>query len=273
MAKQCSYCGNPLPVSYRLRGKQLHPECKQEQAAIRARYENRLYRSANSLSLSEETQADLSRLGSEGKFTPETRRTMDQSLYDRLGESFFEDSHLSVEERQYLSEVQHFFGLSDAEADAQKLDHIRHLTDISEGNLPNLSTSVRLQKGETGHYEGPVTWKHLKTRRKRVAGSRSSSIRVAKGIRIPIGGTPGHTEEYEEFVTVDEGKTVITSKRLLFFGSKKNFAVKYDKIMELEYYSDGVKINRGTVNPTYFVMDDPSLFYVVLSTLWEGHEI
>lgn len=87
-----------------------------------------------------------------------------------------------------------------------------------------------------------------------------------------VGSTPGRSEEWQEFQTVDEGKAIVTSGRLLFVGAKKNLNVKHDKILDLELYSDAVQIHRGTVNPTYFFMEDPATFYAVLSTALGTHD-
>ena len=136
-----------------------------------------------------------------------------------------------------------------------------------EGNLPEIAASVNLQRGEVAHWEGPVTWKHLKTRRQRVAGTRAQSVRIAKGVSFKVGGTSGRTEEWQDLQTVDVGKAIITSKRLLFVGAQKNLNVKHDKILDLEVYSDAVTIHRGTVNPTHFFTEDADEFYTVLGTV------
>lgn len=96
---------------------------------------------------------------------------------------------------------------------------------------------------------------------------RSASIAVSpSGVRFKVGATPGHTEEWQEFQTVDEGSAFITSGRLLFFGMQKNLNIRHSKILHLDVYNDAVTIHRGTVNPTYFFMEDPAEFYTVLST-------
>ena len=187
-----------------------------------------------------------------------------------MKETFLEDGDFTQAERDFLWQLQAFLRLSDEEADAHQLNHLRRLAWITEGNLPEIAASVNLQRGEVAHWEGPVTWKHLKTRRKRVAGTRAQSVRIAKGVRFKVGGTSGRTEEWQELQTVDEGKAIITSKRLLFVGMQKNLNVKHDKILDLEVYNDAVTIHRGTVNPTHFFMEDPAEFYAVLGTILQA---
>ena len=191
-------------------------------------------------------------------------------IYTSLREAIVEHGELTQAERDFLAELQSWLQLSDEEAGADELDYLWRLAWIAEGNLPVIRTGVNLKKGEVAHWEGAATWKHLRTRRKRVAGTRSQSVRVTKGVRFKVGGTPGRTEEWQEFQTVDEGRAFITSGRLLFFGKQKNLNISHSKIMHLEPYKDAVTIHRGTVNPTYFFMEDAVTFYAVLSTALEA---
>jgi hypothetical protein len=211
----------------------------------------------------------LDEILNQGKYSEDQLHTINLNIYKRLKEKFINDAKLTHSKREYLRMLQNYFGLSDEEAENSELDQIRYLVWITEGNLPQIETTVNLKKDEIAHFEDNVVWRHLKTRRRRVSGTRSQRVKIAKGVSFKVGGTPGYSKEYQEFQDVDQGKVIITSDRLLFFGGKKNLNVKLNKIMDVENYSDGVKIQRGTVNPTYLFMDNSTLFSVILLTAME----
>lgn len=269
MTKNCYYCDKPLPLPRRLMGKSLHADCEKEQRKYWASYEEELLQTGETTELGEETRNKTRGIVEAGKLQDSQVHEVNVRVYNNLKEKLLEDGNFTEAERDYLKQLQGFLNLGDEEADSQQLDHLRYIARICEGNLPEIETTVRLKKGEVAHYEGFTTWQHLKTKKKRVAGSRGRSMRVAKGVSFKVGATPGYTKEWEQFQTVDEGKVIVTSQRLLFVGAKKNLNVKHEKILDTEYFSDAVKVHRGTVNPTYFFVDDPSVFFAVLSTVLE----
>ncbi|MDD5451975.1 MAG: hypothetical protein PHT49_08795 [Desulfovibrionales bacterium] len=83
-------------------------------------------------------------------------------------------------------------------------------------------------------------------RRRYEDGSHGVSIRIAKGLSYRIGAHRGHIVSDTAIVTVSLGQFVLTSKRAIFRGDKKSFNIKLDKILDLEFYNDGVKITEGT---------------------------
>jgi hypothetical protein len=265
----CQFCGEALSVTQRMTRKRLHPECKKKQDAFTDMYRKALDQSANALTFDANVKRTLDSIIKQGKYSDDQLHAINLDVYQGLKEKYLEDANLTEDKREFLRTIQGFFGLSDEEAETDELDRIRHLVWITEGNLPQIEAIVMLKKEEIAHFEGDVIWRHLKTRRRRVAGTRAQRVKIAKGVSFKVGGTPGHSEEYQEFQDVDQGKLIVTNERLLFFGGKKNLNIKLDKIMEVETYSDGVKIQGGTVNPTYFLMENSTLFSVILLTAKE----
>lgn len=270
MSGNCQFCGEALSFTQKMTRKRMHPECKNEQDALTDQYRNTLHQSLNALTFDANVRITLDGILKQGKYSDDQLHSINLDIYKDLKEEFVEGANLTHAKREYLRILQLFFGLSDEKAEAKELDQIRYLVWISEGNLPQIETTVKLKKEEVAHFEGDVTWRHLKTRRRRVAGTRSQRVKVAKGVSFKVGGTRGYSEEYQEFQDVDRGKVLITNERLLFFGGKKNLNIKLNKIMDVENYSDGVKIQRGTVNPTYFLMENPALFSIILLTAMES---
>jgi hypothetical protein len=248
----CEFCGIGLSFLERLTLTKIHKKCHEEQERLLAEYCEELNEMIHQLNFSEEARQHLERLVKRGKLAEEQTRPLGVEAYRSLKEEKLNEGSMSEAGREELRAAQQFLHLRDVEADAENLDRLRSLTFICEGNLPQVNTSIRLKKNETGHYEGPVKWCHLKTRRKRVAGSRGQSVRIAKGLSFKIGASQGYNTEWQELQTVDEGKVVLTSRRMLFIGKQKNLNVSYEKIMDLELYSDGVTYDpQRHVEPYY----------------------
>jgi ribosomal protein L7/L12 len=264
MATQCWYCGKPISLLRRLTGN-IHPECKKEYKANLKQFEDALIETASSDEAIDKAKAlGLDALVSNGKIREEDRKRIGLAVYQKLHKKALDDGHLTAGEREQLKSLQDYIRLDDEEAGAKELDRLRLLISIVEGNLPQITPSVNLQKKEVAHLETTTKWCHLATRRKRVAGTRAKSVRLSKDFRFKIPATSGHTEEYTELQTVDEGKVIITSKRLIFVGKKKNLNTKLDKILDLDPYTDAVAVHRGTRYPTIFMLEDPKMFYAVL---------
>jgi len=101
--------------------------------------------------------------------------------------------------------------------------------------LPNI-TLLEPRKITTGGYGGP-------------------SIRVAKGMYIRLGGF--RAQSHEEVKEIDKGVLTLTSRRLIFSGSKRAYEISLRKILSVEPYSDGIAIRRsGKQKTEYFVGTD-----------------
>ena len=71
------------------------------------------------------------------------------------------------------------------------------------------------------------------------------------------------TVEWDETVRQDTGLLGLTTKHIYFAGPKKRFRVRYDKIVTLEPYSDGMSIMRDalTAKPQSFQTGDGWFVY------------
>lgn len=76
-------------------------------------------------------------------------------------------------------------------------------------------------------------------------GYGGTSIRIAKGITLHTGGTRGRSESHDEIRNIDNGKLLITNKRIMFLGSNRTTNIDINKIVSIEDYLDGIKIQRS----------------------------
>ncbi|MTK63681.1 MAG: hypothetical protein F8N15_03925 [Methanobacterium sp.] len=83
------------------------------------------------------------------------------------------------------------------------------------------------------------------------------TIRVAKGVSFRMGGASARSESHEEIKVIDNGKLVLTNKRLLFIGTKRTVNIDLRKIMAIVPYKDGIESQReNKQKPEYFTGTD-----------------
>ncbi len=196
MASQCWFCGEPISLWREIAGG-IHPECKKAYEANLTQFKGLLIEAATSDEVIDEGESRLlDLLASTGSIREEDRKKIGLEVYQSLRQQAVGDGYLTAGERDQLKSLQSYVGLDDQVAKASELDRVRTLTNIIEGNLPQITPSINLQKNEVAYLETITTWCHLKTRRRRKAGTRTQRVRVAKGIYIKFQGTPGPIEEW-----------------------------------------------------------------------------
>ena len=101
------------------------------------------------------------------------------------------------------------------------------------------------------------------THRERRGTSHGLSTRVARGVYYRPGTSRSRAVEWEETVHQDTGLLEFTTKHLYFSGIKKNFRVRYDRIVDFEPFSDGFEIMRDaqTAKPHSFETGDEWFAY------------
>lgn len=84
-------------------------------------------------------------------------------------------------------------------------------------------------------------------------GSQGVSIRVMKGVSYRVGQQRGQLHSQTGLVTVSDGYFIITNKRLVFSGSRKSVSTNFDKLLDLEVYSDAIKISSTSRQKPAFI--------------------
>ena len=184
---------------------------------------------------------------------------VDTTLYKRL---------LTQDEEDSLKRYINHFGLTPSQLNGRGMyrDFVNSamLRGISHGRLPpkheyDFIIPFNLMKSEQ------LVWvirdaEYLETvtRREREGTSHGLSVRVAKGMYYRPGTFRSRTVEWDETVHADTGLLGFTTKHLYFAGSRKKFRVRYDKIVALTPYDDGLGIMRDamTAKPQTFRTGD-----------------
>ena len=96
------------------------------------------------------------------------------------------------------------------------------------------------------------------TRREMHGSSRGFSNRIARGVYYRPSSFKSRVVEWDETTCADKGVMALTTKHIYFAGAKKSFRVRYDRIVTVEPFSDGIGIMREaqTAKPQIFVTGD-----------------
>ena len=135
-----------------------------------------------------------------------------------------------------------------AEAKAHRMAYIASvISDLKNGQIPPLQRpNFVLQHGEKICWIEPSALEEIKVvGRHYEGGSAGVSFRVAKGVRFNVGRQRGHLVSETAAVTTSRGELVITNQRLAFLGDGKSFAIKLEKLLEIEPGTNGLKFSEG----------------------------
>ncbi|MHC1630691.1 MAG: PH domain-containing protein [Methanotrichaceae archaeon] len=107
--------------------------------------------------------------------------------------------------------------------------------------MKGTNVSILLKRGERGLLEmGNITLKEPRSVRRGAYGG--PSFRVCRGVSFRLGGF--QAESHQEIRAIDNGSLCLTSKRLIFSGSKKNTTIPLKKIIRLESGNGALMVQR-----------------------------
>jgi hypothetical protein len=181
------------------------------------------------------------------------------------------DGKITAEEEAELSKLQEFLKIPNAEIAKSKkeLARLRLITEIQNGNPPTVSVqNVILQKKEIAHWSEPGSiLEERVVKRRYEGGSQGVSFRIAKGVSYRVGGHRGHIVTDTAVVPISTGELIITNRRIIFRGDNKSFNLRLDKLLELNFYSDGVRLTDDKGKPRVVQFNDAENRDIVGATL------
>lgn len=156
------------------------------------------------------------------------------------------DEQVTENEEEELEEIQKYLGLADDEIQKSKIElaRLRLLNEIQKGNLPTVPvTDLVMQKDEKAYWAEPSILVEEKVISHRYeGGSHGVSLRIMKGVSYRVGGCHGHIVSETGLVSVSDGNLVITNKRVIFRGDRKAFAIKLDRILDMQIFIDSLQL-------------------------------
>ncbi len=192
----------------------------------------------------------------------------DQPLWIRYGHQTLNenewirisDGGVSDVEQKKIDDEQLEIKKQEAERQKQK-DANDFLTGLQNGSIPikfSGSSPVMLKKDESiSIIMENINLQEPRAVRQTRAAYGGPTIRVAKGVSFRLGGASARSESHDEIKVIDQGKLVLTNKRLIFIGTKRTINIDLRKIMAITPYRDGIESQReNKQKPEYFTGTD-----------------
>jgi hypothetical protein len=157
------------------------------------------------------------------------------------------DDRLSLAEEERISRLAGVLGVNLAELPHRNFDLWEELSiaGINAGRLPRVSDSPIVTKpGEIVHAAMIVDLTKEVAVREMRGGYSGVSIRVMKGVNYRVGQVRAHSVVVGTQLQVqDTGTLAITSKRAVFVGRQKTLEFRYDRLLGMEQFKDGLRLN------------------------------
>jgi hypothetical protein len=274
---KCSYCGKRCLVFTKS-----HSKCNSN--AIEANNQIQIEVDSYFKRFDEENFADVNEVYSDNDFSKIEKIAEDNhiDLYLTLTHSldskvdlFLEDGVLSINEESFLGHFIEQFNLNQKPyIDSLKIKHkivkASILRNVIEGNPMssriNLDGNLPfkfLNKEFLIYVDQSVEYfeKRIKTTYK--GGSDGVSVKIMKGVyyrKSSFRGTPVKTLNT---VSVGSGTLALTNKHLYFASSNKNFRVRFDRIVTITPFEDGIGVQKDGVSskPMTFKNVDGWFYY------------
>ena len=170
-----------------------------------------------------------------------------------LVERLLDDDLITQDEEDELFAAGAAIGVDNDVLNARFPDLVQRIV-IAGANADRLAVipdpHLMVKRGEQVHMELPARLMKEVVHREFRGGSSGVSFKVAPGVRFRTGGFRGRSVITGTSIEpADTGLLSVTSQRTVFQGSRKTQECRYDKLVGMDPYVDGVRIavsNRQT---------------------------
>lgn len=197
-------------------------------------------------------EARLSKLSEELELesVADIRAKEAKSLFTTDLDEAVKDGRLSDEDELSLAFVIELLKITPSDGEYLKMGKAREVYCVESKPLPPKETSYNLQKGEVCYAN--VTAEAAEERTRTVSvGYRGPvmRLRIAKGLSYRIGSVKlsPHRENY--MASFGSGELAITNSRIILALPNKSLTIRYKSIIDVEYFTDGVKIHKTSGKP------------------------
>ena len=177
-------------------------------------------------------------------------QTLTEDEWTRIGDGGISDAEQNKINQEKIEQEKHQL-IVQKENDANQF-----LTSLQNGKITitsNNTSPVILKKNENlSIVMHNITLQEPRAVRQTHAAYGGPTIRVAKGVSFRLGGASARSESHEEIRAIDRGSLILTTKRLIFIGSKRTTNIDLRKIMAIEAYTDGIESQRENKQKTEY---------------------
>jgi hypothetical protein len=174
------------------------------------------------------------------------RRERGSEAFRAYADKLLADDLLSAEEEEAFGEVTDALGITDVDFQTTFAD-VRNRLVVARMNDGRLNVieepHVMTKQDEVVHLETAAQLMKETAVREWRGGTQGVSFRIAKGVSYRTGAIRGRSVVVgTEMKVVDEGILAVTSQRVAYMGNK-TMELQYRKLMNIDVFSDGVRIH------------------------------
>jgi hypothetical protein len=163
--------------------------------------------------------------------------------------TILEDHRITNDEENELNARAKSYGLKlDFDTGLRALiDRYKLLWQIEQGAVPEVSANINLQRYERCYFTCTADW--LETRRVTTRINYSGPtfrFKITKGLYWRAGSLGLNRVSQDVMTKIDSGQLYVTSKRLLFVGSRKNAVVQLSRILDINPYKNGIEVVKDS---------------------------
>lgn len=256
MAK-CPYCGKSAGIF-----KKKHNDCEQKNTAGIAKIKQRL----NSFFWDDKsTKTEILSLV-ESSFIPKSKLDeLYENVYSDKIDEMLDDGLLSEDEETILEEFQDFYNIEQKVLDKNnaisKVVGASILRNMFEGKKITGRIKIigdlpfKFMKSEELIYLYPkALFSEQRIKTEYEGESSGVSLRIVKGLYYRTSTFKGRPIRKAIMKDIAYGMMALTNKHLYFASSEKSFRIRYDRIISLDNYTDGIGIHKDgvTAKPMIF---------------------
>lgn len=229
----------------------------------RAEYQRLLRQALDDGVLTADELAELEAVREKGELSPDEVRMAALAIYRGALRDAAADARLTADEDATLNRLLEQLELSERDlgTDFAQLSRLRMLARIAEGNMPEVSSPVRLVPDERCHWVVQCTL--------------AERIALPDATRSPLAGAAFPVLSAEPFAVTaerealrpaadilpsDVGVLIVTSRRTIFQGARRTVSIPHARAEHVKLYADGVRLEEiAQTARRYFLMEDPEL--------------
>ena len=236
---------------------------------LRARhlYQQHLERALADGVLSEEEARELANVREERDLSAAEVRMVAISLYRRALKDAIADSRITAEEHETLDRLREQLGLSDADLadDVAQLQRIRVLAAIERCELPRVDSPAQLAEAEICHWVVQASLADQLVVPGRRTALRAVRFELAADTPFSASGERSALRPSPEILPIDMGMAMVTNRRTIFQGARRNVSVPHMKLRSLDLFQDGIALEEADPSHSSFLLvNDPELTAAIL---------
>lgn len=239
------------------------------QRRIRSRelYEHHLEDALADGVLTEDEAEELASIREDRALADAEVRMVALAIYRRALNQAASDSRITVEEDANLQRLQQQLSLTekDLAEDRQQVQRVRLLARIERGVLPRVEPPVPLEDGEVCYW----ALRARVAQRLSLPGAATGSARFLRydvdgAAPFSVNSARDPLAPREDVLPLDSGMLMVTNRRLLFRGARKNITMLHIRLARIDLFADGIRCEEDEGAAQLYLADDPELTAAIL---------